>query len=126
MGNKNHLSKILQSTSDVLFPAELGEKNVEIDSAGCDGDTPLHVMVWRKDRAAVDLLIKNGANVNAIGDMSQTPLHVAISQKDEYIVRSLLNAGARIDIRSEFNETALEKALKVGGKIEELLTKHLT
>ena len=78
---RSSLEEILASTSDTLFPAELGEAPVAIDSADCDGDTPLHVMVWRKDRYAVDLLIEAGANVNAVGDMSETPLHVAVGQR---------------------------------------------
>ena len=76
------LEEILASTSDILYPAELGEKPVTINSTDCDGDTPLHVMVWRKDRYAVNLLIEAGADVNAAGDMTETPLHVAIGQED--------------------------------------------
>jgi hypothetical protein len=41
------LEEILASTSDVLFPAEIGEHTVAIDSTDSDGDTPLHIMVWR-------------------------------------------------------------------------------
>jgi hypothetical protein len=41
--------EVLQSTSDVLFPAELGEKPVAIDSHNTDGDTPLHGVAWRDD-----------------------------------------------------------------------------
>jgi len=40
------LEEILQSTADCLFPAELGEQPVTIDSRGCDGDTSLHALIW--------------------------------------------------------------------------------
>jgi ankyrin repeat protein len=114
------LEEILQSTSDVLFPAELGDRQVSLDSTDCDGDTPLHVLVWRKDRHAVDVLIAAGADVNAVGDMGETPLHVAVAQGDEAIIRSLLRAGARTDIRSEFGQTAAERAMAKGGGIARL------
>ena len=117
------LEQILASTSDVLFPAELGKHPVAIDSADCDGDTPLHVMVRRKDRYAVDILIEAGANVDAVGDMSETPLHVAVSQEDVPIIEALLRAGAKANIRSEFNRTAAESAEKKGGEIAKLF-KH--
>jgi ankyrin repeat protein len=119
------LEEILASTADVLFPAELGEKSVTIDSAGCDGDTPLHVMVWRNDRYAVDVLIAGGANVDAVGDMSETPLHVAVGQEDLPIIEALLKAGAKTNIRSEFNETAAERANKKGGEIAKLFRRYV-
>jgi uncharacterized protein len=128
MKNRRHtrtaLDEILQSVSDVLFPAELGEKHIEIDSRSSEGDTPLHVLCWRKDRAGVKVLLKAGADVNAVGDMDETPLHVAISQDDEMIVEALLKAGAALNIRSEFGETALEKAMKKGGNIGQLVKKY--
>ena len=123
--DRRNLEEILQSTSDTLFPAELGQKHVKLNSIGCDGDTPLHVMVWRADRYAVDLLICSGADVNAIGDMSATPLHVAISKEDNHIIESLLKAGARTDIRSRFNETAMEKAAKSSALIEALVKSYV-
>ena len=118
------LEDILASTSDVIFPAELGEAPVAIDSADCDGDTPLHVMVWRKDRYAVNVLIEAGANVNAVGDMSETPLHIAVGQEDLPIIEALLKVGARTNIRSEFHETAAERAEMKGGEIAKLLKRY--
>jgi uncharacterized protein len=104
------LKEILQSTSDVLFPAELGERRVEIDSTDCNGDTPLHVVLWRKDTLAVEHLIAAGAAVNAIGDMGETPLHVAVSQDLPGAVAALLEAGANPDIRCEFGDTPRQRA----------------
>jgi ankyrin repeat protein len=118
------LAEILASTSDTLFPAELGRKSVTIDSRDCDGDTPLHVMVRRKDRHAVRLLLAAGADVDATGDMGETPLHVAVSVEDAEIIEALLEAGARTNIRSEFGDTAAERAAKKGGKIAAMFRQH--
>lgn len=119
------LEAILASVSDVLFPVDLGEHPVAIDSTGPDGDTPLHVMVWRTDRHAVNVLIEAGADVNAMGDMSETPLHVAIGREDLPIIEALLKAGAKTNIRSEFNETAAERAAKKGGEIAKLFNQYV-
>ena len=114
------LQEVLQSTSDALFPAEIGERAVAIDSRDCDGDTPLHVVAWRDDVEAVEMLLRAGADVNAIGDMGETPLHVAISMDNPQMVAAMLKAGARDDIRSEFGETPREKALRRNGAIRRL------
>lgn len=100
------LASILQSTSDVLFPAEMGKREVEIHSRDADGDTPLHVLVRRGDADGVRVLIEHGADVNAVGDMGETPLHVARHMGYREIMRQLVKAGADATIRSEFGEKA--------------------
>ena len=108
------LQKVLQSTSDCLFPEEIGEVKVEIDSTGSGGDTPLHVLIWRGDTAGALLLIENGAPIDAVGDMGETPLHAAISNKDVEVINALIKSGARTDIISEFGKTALDRASEEG------------
>ena len=93
-----------------MFPAELGEAEVKIDSVGLDGDTPLHVLIWRKDTEGAKKLIENGAPINAPGDMGETPLHLAISNNETAVIEALIKAGARTDIASEFGKTALDRA----------------
>lgn len=116
------MDEILQSTSDVLFPAEMGEKRVEIASRGTEGDTALHVMVWRDDVLGVIALIEAGAEIDAIGDMGQTPLHVAVMKQNEHIAEVLLNLGANPDVRSEFGDTAGELAISQGGPMKRLFS----
>ena len=118
---RRSLEEILQSTSDALFPAQLGKKKVKVNSRDVEGDTPLHVMALRQDRHAVAVLIQAGAKVNAVGDMGETPLHVAVSRGDLVITESLLRAGANPDIRCEFGDTARERAIKAGGALAKLL-----
>lgn len=106
--DRRSLAEILQSTSDVLFPAEIGEKHVDLHSRSLEGDTPLHVLLWRNDNFGIEALIDAGADINSIGDMDETPLHIAIRRENARAIRSLLQAGAKTDIRSEFGETARE------------------
>ena len=109
------LEEILQSTSDTLFPEELGKAHIELNSRDCDGDTPLHVLLWRGDHYGAELLIDAGADIDAIGDMGQTPLHVALMKQNLRITRVLVSAGADTTIRSEFGQTAVEMAKDLGG-----------
>jgi ankyrin repeat protein len=115
--DRESLDGVLKSVSDVLFPAGLGEAQVDINSTSSDGDTPLHVVIWRGDRHAAALLIRSGANVNAVGDMGETPLHAAIRQDDPALVEMLLDAGADPQVRSAFGTTAREMAKRRGGEI---------
>ncbi|MDH5669599.1 MAG: ankyrin repeat domain-containing protein [Nitrospira sp.] len=118
MTDQRTLDDLLQGIADVLFPAEETPPCVALDSAGYDGDSPLHVYLWRKDPYAVKTLIQHGANVNAIGDMGETPLHVAVREASADILASLLAAGAREDIVSEFGQTPLQLAqLKERGAV---------
>jgi len=120
MNTSRTLEEVLRSTSDVLFPAEIGEKPVAADSVGVDGDTPLHVTAWRKDVEGAVLLLQAGADANAVGDMGETPLHVAVGRGNAELVALLLKAGADPNIRSEFGTTAREDAVATGGAIAEL------
>ena len=119
MSTGRTLEEVLWSTSDVLFPAEIGEKPVAVNIVGADGDTPLHVMAWRKDVEGARILLEAGADVNAVGDMGETPLHVAVGEGNTELVALFLEAGADPDIRSEFGTTAREEALAIGGAIAE-------
>ncbi|WP_199101100.1 ankyrin repeat domain-containing protein [Dyella sp. ASV21] len=121
MEQKRTIEEILQSTSDVIYPAELGARRVTLDSCDCDGDTPLHVMVWRDDVDGVRALIEAGAPVNAVGDMGATPLYVAVLKDLPRIAEALRQAGADPDIRSEFGDTPRERAMAAGGELAILL-----
>lgn len=115
--SRETLDQLLSSCSDTLFPAEMGEAPVSIDSRDCDGDTPLHVMLWRKNTYGALLLIEAGADLNAVGDMSETPLHVAVSRGNITVVEALLKSGANPATKSEFGKSAKEMAVELGGEM---------
>ena len=116
--SKETLDQVLSSCSETLFPAEMGEIPVNIDSRGSEGDTPLHVMLWRKNTYGALLLIEAGADLNAIGDMSETPLHVAVSQGNLAVVEALLKSGAHQSVKSEFGKSPKEMAVEMGGEMQ--------
>src|ERR1700693_1672275 len=59
-----------------------------------DGTTPLHYAAHDNDVAAVDKLIKAGANVNARNKFGSTPMSEAAANGNTVIMEKLLNAGA--------------------------------
>jgi uncharacterized protein len=82
----------------------------DVNQQGLSNNTPLHIACIRGNEPDVDMLLRNGANVNAIGDMGATPLHDAIGQNHIHVVRLLLAAGADLKVVSDFGYTPLEKA----------------
>lgn len=116
--SRESLDQLLSSCSDTLFPADMGEAPVSIHSRDCDGDTPLHVMLWRKNTYGALLLIEAGADLDAVGDMSETPLHVAVSQGNIEAVEALLKFGANPAAKSEFGKSPKEIAFELGGKMQ--------
>lgn len=116
--SRETLDQLLLSCSEILFPAEMGEAPVQIDSRASDGDTPLHVMLWRENTYGALLLIEAGADLNAVGDMSETPLHVAVSRGNTVVVEALLKSGANPAAKSEFGKSPKEMAFELGGEMQ--------
>ena len=119
---RESLEEILQSVSDTLFPAELGNAVVTVGSADVVGDTPLHVLAWRGNDYGIKLLIEAGADVNAVGDMGETPLHVAVRQGSAKAVEALLEAGADPNVVSEFDRSPKQMAEAAGREIARLFS----
>ena len=77
-----------------------GDARARVNPAGW---TPLHVAAFNADVETVDLLLRNGANVNAVDDRGTTPLMLAAGYYDNYppgqarqraTIERLLEAGA--------------------------------
>ena len=92
--------------------------DVDIDSPntkGGFGSTLLHLAAFRGDLEACQLLIENGALVNARGDLNNTPLHdAALADKDQ-VIELLLKNGADKKLENDLGQTALKIAL-IGNK----------
>lgn len=75
------------------------------------GFTPLHCAVLANNPAAVDFLIKAGADPNAVTENRQaTALHLAAGINEE-LVTLLINGGADVDAHEKNGSTALHTAV---------------
>ena len=64
-----------------------------------DGDTCLHIAARMGNLRAVELLVREGLDVNAEGDMENTPLHYASTPE---VVHFLLAHGANPKAQNRF------------------------
>jgi ankyrin repeat protein len=64
---------------------------------------PLHIAIHQNNSEAVELLLEEGANPNAVGEDGFTPLHSAVAAGNAQAVKLLLNYGALTDIKDNVN-----------------------
>lgn len=75
----------------------LGIANIDVNTRGYTGDTPLKIAVVRQDLELVKFLLEYGANPNIQGEDNCAPLHHAAISENLEIVQLLLTHGASID-----------------------------
>ncbi|XP_078661288.1 uncharacterized protein LOC144905478 [Branchiostoma floridae x Branchiostoma belcheri] len=97
-----------------------------VTSDGPIGATPLHLAVRYGDEAhleAADILIENGANVNARDKNWDTPLHQATYHGNNKAARLLVESGAGLDNKNKKGklpeDLAFEESTPVGCKSPE-------
>lgn len=71
------------------------------------GDTPLHIVVARRDLTWIQFLAAKGANVNARNTKGETPLQLASNLGFTEGVEILLKLGAKVDEPNGTGETPL-------------------
>ena len=103
-------------TDEKLFTRKLRERLNKADTGFSwkvwrrYGDTPLHIAALTSSRKTADVLIIDGAFVNADNTQGETPLHYAIWGKSIEISRILISNGAYVDLRNSFGTTPLHYA----------------
>jgi uncharacterized protein len=93
-------------TSGILFLAALCA-TAQAPAGGANLDSALLQAVDRGDRASVERLLDEGANIEAVGGNKETPLMVAVERGEAGMVKLLLERGANIHAQDESLETAL-------------------
>lgn len=82
-----------------------------------NNNTPLHLACRAAHKEIVELLILNGADVNAKNAYGRSPLHLAWRERGSArISQILIDNGADIDLKNNFGETPLSVAVAVGNK----------
>ena len=98
------------------------------------GTTALHIAALYGDKELAELLIANGADVNAKNRVGLTPLHRAAENGHKEIAEQLIAKGADVNAKDDDGITALDLAKgeswedpevkTVKSQIAELLRKH--
>jgi len=83
-----------------------------------NGDTPLHEAVSRADRPMMELLLKNGAEVNIVNNQKLAPLHIASVAEDPITVGLLIVRGgsSQITLKDSNGKTSLDIAKEKHGE----------
>eukprot|EP00944_MAST-04C_sp_MAST-4C-sp1_P006812 g6812.t1 len=71
-----------------------------------NGNYPLHIAAQNGHKEVVELLVKNGAKVNAQNGTGTTPLHMALEYDYWFISKFLMENGADGSIKNEDGNTA--------------------
>ena len=103
------------------------DDDVDVNTTGQDGNTPLHWAVLGGHTNCVELLIEKEANVGAVNSAGNTLLHLAVTTAPPECVRLLLEAGAPVNSRNNSGDTPLDYAIDqtVSYTIPEDIERHL-
>jgi ankyrin repeat protein len=96
-----------------------------VATTGPTGEIPLHTAAINGQNQVIELLLANGADVNAGGKVIMTPLHFAASAGQKDTAELLLAKGADIHAKDGNGWTPLHTAARCGKKelVELLLAK---
>ena len=77
------------------------------------GETALHLATLVRDgQDCVDLMIRSGADVDALDNNGETPLHFAARANNTKAIELLLNDGAKIDLQNQQGENVLHVCVR--------------
>ena len=106
------------SYSLAMGPAVVNSKN-EMEQ------TPLHIAVIFRREAAMAMILKAGAEVDAQDRTGMTPLHIAAMYGRASCAQTLLDSGAKLDLPDLFGDTPLMTAAVFGKpNVYQLLLDH--
>src|SRR4051812_8030513 len=108
------LEALLAAIADAALPSF--DPPLTVASRTSEDYAPLHVAAIWGDAEAVEMLVRAGADVNAVGDKGYTPLLWAVREGDLATARVLRAAGASPHVRCEFGHTAAEAAVLSGNQ----------
>lgn len=97
-----------------LFDERTGPNILDIEEGSDIGSTPFLIAASLKCHEIKNLLISQGANINATNRLGWTPLMLAVKCDDEETARFLLNHGADVNHHSPDRWTALAEAASRG------------
>lgn len=112
----NTLDKLKRSP--LMFCRSVGnttvllQKNANILLVDNEGMNAAHHAVVKGDEPQLQLLIKNGVEIDAMDPDMGTPLHYAVSSSSRTRIEMLLKAHARVNAVNKYGDTALHIAVR--------------
>jgi hypothetical protein len=88
---------------------QLISEGADVNARDSSGLPPLYLAVVRGHQAIVDVLIRNGADVNV--DVGTTPLYAAVREGHVAVASMLIANGAEVDVQDERDMTPLHWAV---------------
>lgn len=99
---------------DLLLNHEVDGVKPNINARDIRGNTPLHVMLWRREvpKELLQAFVNRGANVNEENNYSARPLQMACEYGDLEVLKLLCHSKAitEIDDEDDDGDTALQQA----------------
>lgn len=107
-----HLACETRQSSSQRVVELLIEKGAEINFQTNAGETALHLACWAKDRALVDTLLKNRADVGLADKNGMTPLHVVAHSRtnESDMANALLQCSANVNAVDSIGRSPLHWA----------------
>jgi protein-serine/threonine kinase len=104
----------LQKVCSLIDKEQQGEFVANIRFQGLDDFTALHFAAQEGRRDVCNVLIENGANLEARSSIGRTPLHLASLRGHTDVARVLIENGADINCQDEESYTPLHYASEMG------------
>jgi ankyrin repeat protein len=107
----------MQKSSDSPQQMEayvLAQKNVRVRDK--DGETLLHYAANKGYLPIVELLVKKGADVNALDNAKRTPLHEAMSYHAYEVAKFLITNGANMTLKDKDDHSPLFSIVFIDGE----------
>lgn len=121
----NEALKLAAEEGDIAELNNLLRAEISVNSRMLDDSTALHWAALRDHADAVEFLLDNAADVNAINRNGVFPLYLAAVNGSEAVTKLLLNAGANARAALPSGETVLMIAARTGSpQVLELLLSY--
>jgi ankyrin repeat protein len=82
----------------------------QVNGQSSDGFTPLHLACFFSQPEAAELLVKKGADANAVSPSRIAVIHSAAASRSAAMVKLVLRAGANPNLQQQGGYTALHEA----------------
>ncbi|MGB6867180.1 MAG: ankyrin repeat domain-containing protein [Candidatus Aminicenantaceae bacterium] len=115
-----------KAVTELLIAKGLDVNAKSMASGETKDATPLHAAAGKGNIEVVEVLIRNGAELEArLSQNQNTPLHLAVRNSQKATVTLLIDEGADVNAKTRYGETPLDLGISKGhDEIVDLLRKH--